>query len=302
MDKNYLRYVPVEKQWDIIRDVINHYGHRTDIIIEMVDDGYPITNELLELLYRLRSFDTIKSLMYRIDEELSHKSFLDSTKMTIFKKALGEEVALSLREEIVESRKQEQHQKEQQEKLQIEASVEELYKQFSLKDKFFEGIVSSEKMMTVALEKYNRDAVIKGIAKTGKAKTFLIGKLSPEDLVRNNLYEEALTVLFIFDIRKQLEVLMHMSQTEDGFSAMMKSNNSTVEEDVTYLAKRYPELKEKFKAYGVRGYWFLYNSQTMTEEDFEQWCKLAPEAVVHYKEFNKNLFWVIKNGYFKYLY
>ena len=151
--KNYLRNVSQEKQWDIIQQVINQYGHRTEKIVEMVDDGYQVTNELLELLYRLHSVETIKSLMYRIDDSLSSKDFLCTTKMEIFKNALGEKEALELREKIVEERRQEKALIEEQKMQERQTKVEEFHKEYGLKEKFFEAIIQSKEFMKIALEK-----------------------------------------------------------------------------------------------------------------------------------------------------
>ena len=299
--KNYLRNVSQEKQWDIIQQVINQYGHRTEKIVEMVDDGYQVTNELLELLYRLNSVETIKSLMYRIDDSLSSKDFLCTTKMEIFKNALGEKEALELREKIVEERRQEKALMEEQKMQECQTKVEEFHKEYGLKEKFFEAIIQSKEFMKIALEKYNREAVIKGIAKTGKAKWFIVENVSPEELVKYELMQEAVTTLWMYDITTQFSIMRKMMSTEDGFSSLMKTNNTTIEENLAYLAKYDQNLKEKYKSCGVRGYFILYKAGVMTEEEFEQWCKLAPSAVVHYKDFKKSIFWVIKNGYYKHL-
>ena len=300
MANNYLRHVSDTAKLDIMQTVINLYGHKTDILVKMVEDGYPVTLELLELLYRINALDVIKKVIYYDKEFVKDGAYADF-RMEVLEKALGKEEALALRKDIVESHQQKLKEKAQQEKSQCEAKVKGLYEKFGLENEFFARIISSEEMMLFALEKYDKDSIIKGIAKTDRRKIFLISEhLSPEDFLRCGLYKETLGVLFIFDTERQKEIIKQMSQTDEGFSVLLQSRQPWVEQEVTCLAKNSPELKEKFKSYGDRGYWFLYNSKTMTEEDFEQWCKIAPKMASLYKEFNKNIFWVIKNGYYKY--
>ena len=85
MKENYLSSIAIDKQWDTILNVINLYGHRTDIIVEMVKDGYSVTLELMELLYRSGSIDTLKKIMY-YDDSIRYGN-LCVKKMALLKKA-----------------------------------------------------------------------------------------------------------------------------------------------------------------------------------------------------------------------
>ena len=298
MNKNYLNDIPVARQLDIITNVVAHYGHRTEIVVDMVKDGYKVTLELLELLYRLRSSDTIERILPYI-EGIRDESFLKRSEMRVIEKALGKERALTLRQGIINRFKAEEDEKKRQEKEHCLARLHQLYQDFGLTEGFFEGIISSHSLMDLALEKYDRKTVVTELAKYDNGYVFVTTTIPSMELVDYGFYDIVGTKLILHTAEQQNELFRKMAQTFDGAEYLIdlyKSNR--YRKNIVQIAKD-KDVREKFKTLGHYGYCILHETGTMTEKEFEVWCKIEPYMVVFRKEFKKSLRWVIRNGYFK---
>ncbi|MBQ8870281.1 MAG: hypothetical protein IJ019_02770 [Alphaproteobacteria bacterium] len=297
---NYTKDVSVARQWDIIVQV-TRFGEYEQVV-QLVKDGYAVTLELLELLYRVGAQHLFAQIM-PYDKDLFKKSFSNSAKMNVLKKALGDKAATDLCQKIISEAQKQQDEKKKQERQRLEARLDELHQSFGLSDSFFESIISSEELMTVVLEKYDRDTVINGLKKFPTGKGFLESHLTLKECAQYGFYAIffARIVAFCSDEERK-DMLLFLTQTEDGFAALVDRAYTFifVRDDAMFIFKD-DAFTDRLKAYGNKGYYLLELAGKLTEEDFEAWCKINPEVVVFYKQFNKNIFWVIKNGYFKYL-
>ena len=302
MKQDYLRNVSDARQWDIIQMVIKLYGHRTDIIVEMVADGYPITMDLLELLYRLRANDVIKQIMY-YEDAICRKTFLTSAKMELLIRALGKDEALSLREKIIEYREQEHRKLEKEKNKEHEAELDKLYQTFGgFTPEFFRKIAAFHYLVKLAFERYDRETMISGLAKTGIANGFLLANLTPEEIVKCGLAKQFIKRLECYDFNIRIHGVQLIAQQEEGLELLLDHAYSypSVRICLAHLARGNEDFRKTLvdhKAYQV-----LYLDNVLTVDEFEQWCKVEPkEAIPCYKKFQKSIFWVIKNGYLRYL-
>ena len=86
-----------------------------------------------------------------------------------------------------------------------------------------------------------------------------------------------------------------MAETDEGLEVILDNFAYTksicIDED----------LKARIKKFGRKGYLFLLNHKDLTEKDFEEYCKIYPQVSRLYSEYNKTIFWIMKNGYLKYI-
>lgn len=302
MEKNYLQYVPEARQWDIIQQVISLHGYGGDNIVEMVKDGYMVTVELLEMLYRLRAFDVIEAIV-PYDNTLYSNDFVNSSKMLVLKKALGAEKAFQVRQRAINAQKSAVEQKKREENECLEARLNELHEHLGLSSAFFESIVSSDKLMRMALDKYDKDTVISELAKTKMSKSFLIREVSSLDLAKNGLYDIATSKLIFYSDYDRKVLLSEILKTDEGFEYLVENYNQITEAKniLPRIIAKDSNLRERAKTLGHKGYEILFASETMTVKEFEIWCSIEPSAVKYYKLFKKSIIWVIRKGFLKYL-
>ena len=302
--KYYLQHVSADKQWDIMRSVIDLYGHRSDIIVEMVKDGYGVTIELIELLYRLRSYEVIKRIMH-YDSAIYFDCFKDSAKMFLLEKALGKEEANLLRNEIINKRKSEERRQKEQEEIDAKAKMDKFYNAYGLSDKFFEKVseTNSCSFMKMVLTSFDEDVVIKGLYKFERGRRFLQETLSTSDLIKAHLYDIALSTFWRLDKNVAVKLLNEIAQTEQGLDAILRHLADGGDLCEVYLCLYMNEdLKSRLRKRGDEGYEFMFLAGAMSEDDFEEWCRFTPTNVKHYRQFNKSIIWVIREGYLKYLF
>lgn len=297
---SYIKDISVARQWDIIVQVARFGDYEQ--IVQLVKDGYAITLELLELLYRVGAQHLFSQIM-PYDKDLFKKGFTNSAKMNVLKKALGDKAAMDLCQQIISEAQKQQDEKKKQERQRLEARLDELHKMFGLSDNFFESIVSSYELMTVALEKYDRDTVITGLKRTSRTRGFLRDNLTIEEYIRYGMYDYFFAWLpVISSEQKRKELLLLLAQTDEGFAELVNRACATTGiQDVAMLIFKDDNFTDRLRKCGHKGYRLLLNAKKLTEEDFEKLCEFDPQMVVFYKQYNKNIFWVIKNGYYKYL-
>ena len=297
---SYIKDVSVARQWDIIMQVTRFGDYEQ--VVQLVKDGYLVTLELLEFLYRVGAKHLFSQIM-PYDKDLFKKGFTNSAKMNVLKKALGDKAAMGLYQQIISEAQKQQDEKKKQERQLLEARLDELHKMFGLSDNFFESIVSSYKLMTVALEKYDRDTVITGLKRTSQAKSFLKDNLTMEEYVRYGMYEYFFAWIKVIDPgQKRNELLLLLTQTDEGFAELVnRACATTTVQNVAMVIFKDDNFTDRLRKCGHKGYRLLLNAKKLTEEDFEKLCEFDPQMVVFYKQYNKNIFWVIKNGYLKYL-
>ncbi len=302
MGKNYLKHVSDATKLDIMQTVIKLYGHRTDIIVEMVEDGYPVTLELLELLYRIRSFDTLKKVLYYDYLLLDDNLYVDY-RMALLKQAFGEKEALNLREEIIQFHKIKAENKAKDEEMKWEAELDNLYETYGLSEEFFKQVGRRGQLVRLALKRYDKAKVIKGLVTSSNNIAFLRQFISLDEMIEQSLYKQVLNVLWYECFEERFRLAKKIAQSDDGFAELIRLSRTSepIQESLTRLAED-DDLKERFKKNGKNGYLFLFNAYNMSVEEFEYWCTIDPEvAVKHYRQFKKSIFWVIKKGYLKYL-
>lgn len=295
---NYLKYVSIDKQWDIMHTVIKVYGHRSDIIVEMVRDGYAVSIELLELLYRLRSFEIIKRIMV-YDEAVYNLAFKNSAKMALLEKAFGEAEAKEFIDKLVNARSKEKEAKEQEKLNTLDEMLKNLYDIYGFEDEFFVRISATDELLKRAIKVYDAPTVIKGVEKIGKGHLFAT-IASADELYEAGLYKRVLSRLWQLYEYQRDGFILKIAKTDEGLRLILDSKEQEMRKFELCLGKT-SSFKERLKKCGSSGYDLLYRAENMTIEEFEEWCALDNSAVKHYKEFSKNIFWVIKNGYFKQL-
>ena len=303
MVKDYLTDISAEKQWDIILQV-TRFGDCTQVT-KLVKDGYKVTVELMELLYRLGAQNVIESILSH-DEDVYTGKFLKSSKMKILEDMLGNNKATELIEKLVRERKQHDESIEQDKNKRLLSRLSELYDMFGLTDEFFISIISSQELMAMAAKTYDRKTVAVGLSKHTMSDYFYNQNFSPFELVEYGLYARALDSCLPFcKDDEKLELVKRIAQTDEGLELLLKGYSGFAAcRSKEYLGRVMVEdrnIRARAKTYGSEAYELLHVNQVMTEKEFEIWCKINPNAVVAYKRYNKNLFWVIRNGYFKYL-
>ena len=303
MVKDYLVDISAEKQWDIILHV-TRFGDFTQVT-KLVRDGYKVTVELLELLYRLGAQNVIESVLFH-DEDVYNGEFFTSSKMRILEEMLGKNRAVELVEKLRLERKQYDETREQEKNERLLARLSELHSMYGLTDLFFESIVSSYELMVMAAKTYDRKTVAVGLNKHTNSDRFYNKNFSPFELIEYGLYNKALDgYLLSCNYDDRLEVVKRIAQTDEGLELLLKGytgiSDLRTKEYLGMVMVQNKEVRERSKSYGDCAYNLLHANKVMTEKEFEVWCKINPNAVVLYKLYNKNLFWVLKNGYFKYL-
>ena len=303
MVKDYLTDISAEKQWDIILQV-TRFGDYTQVI-KLVKDGYKVTVELMELLYRLGAKNVIESIL-SYDEDVYNGEFLKSSKMSVLENMLGKARADELIEKLMRERKQHEESIEREKNERLLARLSELYDMFGLTDAFFESIVSSYELMVMAAKTYDRKTVAVELSKHTRSDYFYNKNFSPFELIEYGLYDRALDGYLLFcNYDERLEVVKRIAQTDEGLELLLKRYTGIADlrtkEYLGLIMAQDKEVRERSKNYGDCAYSLLHANKVMTEREFEIWCKINPNMVVLYKLYNKNLFWVLKNGYLKYL-
>ena len=298
-EKNYcLKSIPEQRQWDIMRMVINEHGHRTSIIVEMVEDGYQITLSLLELLYRLRFFEILEqilpydlSVVTQYSCDLHHKS--------IYEKALGKEKVNSIIAETLAKQENDGKLKEQQKVAKIDEELTSLYDELGFSDAFFENISKKRMLFKRALEVYDKTTILKGLNRIGRIKALHL-EVPVDDLMKAGLFKQVLSVLWHLDTDQRVAIVKKIAQTEDGLKTILDFESEYVQEAALSLG-RDNKFTERLKKQGVNGYILLFNADNMTYDEFEKLCNMEPYYLQFYKNYNKSIFWAIKRGYLKYL-
>lgn len=301
MNTSYVKDIPVARQWDIILQV-TRFGDCSPVI-KLVEAGYSVTVELLELLYRMGANNVIERII-PYDEDIYYDVFLQGPKMKILEEALGKSVAVELRKTILNKRSQEKKNEEKQKQDFLLSRLKELHETFGLTDAFFDSIRSSNELMALAATTYDRKTVALGLAKYAD-RQFYSRNFTVFELAEYGMYDKALDSYTMFcDYNERIQLIKQIAQTEEGFNELVtRANYVDGYRETEYLGviAKDTAIRERLKSCGYPGYNVLYNSKIMTVEEFEECCKLEPEMVVFYKQFKKSIFWVIKNGYFKYL-
>ena len=305
MAQNYLREISADRQWDIMCAVINRDGVDDEKIIQMVQDGYSVDLAFCELLYRLGRNDLIKQLV-AYDENLYYEWYVCSQKMLFLEKFLGKEEAHKLRQELIDAHQKEIDEKKRKEKEEKLIQLKELYSSFGLDDYFYKQLIKAD-LLSVALEHFEdnykvKRSIILEIAKRNSR--YLYRKTSFEDFFQCGVFDLLLKGLTLVSKNEQIFWLNKIVQSDEGLLALMNSWLSEVHVKLVEKEKLVDieKLKERVKKFGEKGYRYLLDTNQLTEKDFEEYCKIKPEISKIYFRFNKSVFWMIKNGYFKYLY
>ena len=295
-ENDYLKSISTDKQWDILCMVLKLYGNRSGLITKMIKDGYPITIELLELLYRLRSEDVIRQIL-PYDEFLYTNTYLDSAKMQLLKIIFGDKEAVKIREDIIKTRENKQQEEQEKERNQLDCKLDNLYNEFGFSDEFFVRISKSKELFIRAMQKFDKIEILKGMNTVGASEGFF-SYASLSDLMKAGLYNRVLHFIGYHSSEEQVLYIKQIARTRGGMCLIFNFNDTSLHEAKLLLGKD-SSFKKDIKALGLEGYKFLFDCDNLTIDEYEELCEMDNSYVFNYKQYNKSFFWALKKGYLK---
>ncbi len=296
-ENDYLKYVSAEKQWEIMCMVINVYGNKSSLITKMVKDGYPVTIELIELLYRLRSEDVIRQIL-SYDESLYSDVYLESAKMNLLKKVFGNKEAVKIREDIIKRRDNKLQKEQEIERNQLDEKLDKLYNEFGFSDEFFARISKSKELFKRALHKFDKIEILKGMNKVGVSDGFFL-HVGLNNLMKAGLYNQVLSFIGYHNSDEQALYIKQIARTRGGIDLIFNFNKSSLYEAMLHLGKD-SSFKEALKGRGLDGYKLLFDCDNLTIDEYEELCEMDNSYVYnYYKQYNKSFFWALKMGYLR---
>ena len=308
--KNYVAKISYEAEWDIMKMAV-HNGN-LEAVCSMLKDGYQLSLELLELLYRIRGESAVIMALDSSNEDLSDGEHEDI--LMFLNENLKEEVCDAViknsanRVEILEEEREKAH------KEMLEKEFLRIEKQCGAHSRAFYQEISSagqihEDLIELTIERYTKQSVCDDLF---EHKLLSFVEFSGNIFRPETRYEKWLKY---FDVEYLLKIgqpsaaaycVSNYSQSvEDAFKV---ANAGGLKYFLTtnsyYLFDLFEDeqMREKAKGFGSIGYQRVYQcaKEHFTLDDWYKWYELDPkEALKRAHKLNVPRLWLLQHGYIK---
>ncbi|MBE6451431.1 MAG: hypothetical protein E7016_05655 [Alphaproteobacteria bacterium] len=308
--KNYVAKISYETEWDIMKMAV-HNGN-LEAVCAMLKDGYQLSLELLELLYRIRGESAVIKAVESSNEDLSDGEHEDI--LMFLSENLKEEVCDAVIKNNAKRLEVLEQEREQAHKEMIEKEFLRIEKCCGAHSRAFYQEISSagevhEELIELTIERYTKQSVCDDLF---EHKLLSFVEFSGNIFRPETRYENWLKY---FDVEYLLKigqlyaaaycVSNYFKSVEDAFKV---ANAGGLKYFLTtnsyYLFDLFEDkqMREKAKGFGSIGYQRVYQcaKKHFTLDDWYKWYELDPKAAIkRAHKLNVPRLWLLQHGYLK---